>query len=238
MEKQRKKDRTMRIETSSRWPSTSLGLNGLVHVWGPAGAGKSLFAVAMAAQASANTQVEWISTDGKMSFIPHLKRNVKERGGSTGNILVTMTRSHNEAQRAILNLVPLLERSTALIVVDPVTRVADMARSNPTLWGQELIEEALPTLAALAANGSRVLVTSECRLLQESENAPVHQQAIRRWSDKEILIRREMAGRYSSITGIDPKSGVQTQIGRLRLLDTGLIEVNCICQSSDIGRNP
>lgn len=227
----------MATEKSEGQSSSTLGLGGLVHVWGPAGAGKSLLAVAIAAEASVNSHVEWISTDGKLSFIPHLKRNVAVRGGRNGNVVVTMTENHNDALDSILNLVSLLQDNTAVIIVDPVTRVVDMARIDPTMWGEELIEEALPTLAAVADMGSTVLVTSECRSLVEGENTPVHHQTIRRWVDKEILIQREMSGRYSTLTGIEPKSGAHCQAGRLRLLDTGFVEISSCELSTDTGRN-
>jgi hypothetical protein len=193
--------------------------------------------VAIAAEASLYSRVEWISTDGKSSFVSHLKRNVDECSGKVGNIFVTMTHNHIDARKAILNLVPALEGSSALIVVDPLTRVVDMARSEPTMWGQELIEEVLPSLAALVANGSSVVVTSECRSLDEGENAPVHYLAIRRWADNELLVQRDKSGRYSTIISINPKSGVHKQLGRLRLLETGLVEVVRYEQSSDIGGN-
>ncbi len=218
----------MRTQTCSHSFPTLLKITGLVHVWGPAGAGKSLLAIAIAAEASLDSRVEWISTDGKSSFISHLKRNVQHRG-SAANVFVTMTHNHNEVRQTILDLVTSLEGMSALIVVDPLTRVVDMARSEPVMWGQELIEEALPTLAALAAGGSIVLVTSECRSLEEGEKTPVHHKTIRRWADNEILVQREKASMYSTITSIDPKSGAQKEVGRLRLLETGLIEIS-ICQ--------
>jgi hypothetical protein len=148
-----------------------------------------------------------------------------------------MTRNHNEVQQVILDLITFLEGSDALIVIDPLTRVVDMARTDPTMWGQELIEEALPTLAALATGGPCVLVTSECRSLAEGEKTPVHHQAIRRWADNEILVQREKAGSCSTITSIDPKSGAQKQIGRLKLLETGLIEVSIAQPTSETGRS-
>jgi predicted nicotinamide N-methyase len=215
----------------------ALGFRGLVHIRGPAGAGKSLLAVAIAAEVSTNSHVEWINTDGKSSFIPHLRRNIEARGGRMDSISITMAHNHNEALEAILNLVTLVEPDTALVVVDPVTRVVDMSNVDSTMWGEELIEKALPTLAALAANGVTVLATSENRSLLEGEDVPVHHQAIRRWADKEVAIQRERLGSYSTISDIDLKSGTQKPIGRLRLLNTGLIEVTPDQHESEARRN-
>jgi hypothetical protein len=114
---------------------------------------------------------------------------------------------------------------TSLVVVDPVTRVIDMARLNPTLWGQELIEEVLPTLAGVASNGVKVVVISESRVIDGAIACPVHHESIRQWVDHDIAVQRDATGPHSTIIGTN-RTGLEIPLGKLRLLNTGIVEVS------------
>ena len=203
----------------------SMGLEGLTHIWGHAGSGKTLLAVAFAADESVNSAIEWINTDGKMSFVSHLKRNVTAHGGRMSNVTTFLTLNYAQSRDCIMNVASRVAPLTSLVVVDPVTRVIDMARLNPTLWGQQLIEEVLPTLAGVASNGVKVVVISESRVIDGAITCPVHHESIRQWVDHDIAVRRDATGPYSTIIGTN-RAGLEIPLGKLRLLNTGIVEVS------------
>ncbi|MHA2021546.1 MAG: hypothetical protein ACW96N_07520 [Candidatus Thorarchaeota archaeon] len=162
---------------------TSMGLSGFTHVSGLAGSGKTMLAIAIAADASRMSQVEWVNTDSKTRFIPHLKATVTHFGG-----------------------------------VD--TRVIDMARTDPVLWGQELLEEALPTLAALTENREiDVIVMSEIRTIPEVGDLPVHSKAISKWADKTVKVCLDSSGKSSSV--FIEEDGNYREIAHLEVLEDG-----------------
>ncbi|MHA2067655.1 MAG: hypothetical protein ACXABY_25100 [Candidatus Thorarchaeota archaeon] len=175
-------------------------LRGFTHIVGSAGVGKTVLATVIAADISRGTKVEWINTDAKTRFIPHLKATIDHLGGREENVAVTVTKGHKQALETVLSLPNTIESGTSLVVVDPITRVIDMARTDPILWGQELIEEALPTLAALTEGGTiDVIVVSEMRLTPEVGIRPVHFNAISKWADNTVKVCLDSSGKSSSI---------------------------------------
>jgi len=203
----------------------SMGLEGLTHIWGPAGSGKTLLAVAFAADESVSSAVEWINTDGKMSFVKHLRRNVKACGGKMSAVTTFVTLDYAQSRDCVMNVASRITPLTSLVVVDPVTRVIDMARLNPTLWGQELIEEVLPTLAGVVSSGVKVVVISENRVIDGAITCPVHHETIKQWVDHDLAVRRDAIGPYSTIIGTN-RAGLEVPLGKIKLLETGIVEVS------------
>jgi len=169
----------------------SYGLSGLVHVWGQAGSGKTLFASLLAADESRLNHVLWISTDGKLHFASRLKELVRLRNGSASNITIVSALGHVEANQAVFTVRERLRSDTRLVVVDPITRVLDMEHVDDLMWGRNLFEETMPVLAALCSSGERtVVIISEVR---ESETgaAAVHHDTISRWASHDLELRRD-----------------------------------------------
>ncbi|MGY5879081.1 MAG: AAA family ATPase [Candidatus Thorarchaeota archaeon] len=201
---------------------TSLGLGGFIHLWGTAGSGKTLLAVALAADISKYAKVEWINTDGKKSFVRYLKRNIEASGGRSDNVTITMT----DDQPELLELIQTLPGSDlpSLIVIDPITRVLDLARDDPTLWGREIVEDVLPTLAGMVtANDLAIVITSESRMLEDFETRAVHHSTITKWIDHDLCLNRDMSG---SLTHIVRKiEDVEQETAQLRVDQTGVLEI-------------
>ncbi|MFX0108377.1 MAG: hypothetical protein ACFE7R_08845, partial [Candidatus Hodarchaeota archaeon] len=160
------------------------------------------------------------------AFIDSLKKTIDSNGGITSNVKVTIASNHKMAFEAIMALADTRLENSTLIVIDPVTRVLDMSRQNPAMWGQELIEEVLPTLAGLtnSDNGIFVVITSEVRQLSQDGNSPIHHRVIRRWSNKEYLVRRTPVGKQSEIVRIG--DDVERIVGRLTLLEDGTVDLS------------
>ncbi len=176
------------------------GLSGFIHLWGAAGAGKTILASLIAAEASATGHVEWINTDSKKVFIRNLKANVQFVGGKISNINVTIAESHQEAKSVIANLSNIVEEGTNLCVVDPITRTLDLARDDPTLWGQEFVEIILPILASFSRRpGLTIIATSECRQIPNVGTVPLLHRTISKYVDHEVLVRRSQAKSHSGI---------------------------------------
>jgi hypothetical protein len=201
---------------------TTLGLGGLIHLWGTAGSGKTLLAVALASDVSRHARVEWINTDGKKSFVSHLKKNIAASGGKAENVTITMTDDQSE----ILEVIHTLPQSKlpALIVIDPITRVLDLARGDPTLWGREIVEDVLPTLAGISCTADlAIVITSESRALKDSGTRAVHHTTIAKWIDHDLCLNRDSSGSLSHIVRKVEDSEQET--AQLRLAQTGVLEV-------------
>jgi len=201
---------------------TSLDLRGLIHLWGTAGSGKTLLAVALASDVSKHSRVEWINTDGKKSFVSYLKKNVAASGGQVDNVTITMT----DDQFEIIELIRTLPDSNlpSLIVIDPITRVLDLARDDPTLWGRDIVEDVLPTLAGIvSANDLSIVITSECRMLEDSGNRAVYHNTIAKWIDHDLCLNRDISG---SLTHIVRKlEDTEEETAQLRVDPTGFLEI-------------
>lgn len=211
-----------------------LATNGITHLSGSAGTGKTLMAALIASLYTRNSRVQWVSTDGKSSFLAHLKRNMDHYGGKPSNLLVTMTSGSHEALEVILSLPSKLTEGTALIVIDPITRVLDMSRTSPDLWGRELFEDALPTLAAIAATmGLSVLITSEVR---ESESGlrAVYYQKIRRWAGMNLYFERHIGFDVSRIFLLDQDGHPTCQMGSLEMDANGYSMVQLSSSSLEV----
>ena len=200
----------------------SLNLGGLIHFWGPAGCGKTLLAVALASDVSKLERVDWINTDGKKSFVSYLKANIASAGGRPENVTISMIDTQSELLEVIENL-PKSELP-ALLVIDPITRVLDLGRENPTLWGRELVEDVLPTLAGLvAANDIAIIITSESRMVEESKTQPIHHQTIAKWIDHDLCLSRELSSSKTRITRKLEDSEQET--AQLRVDSSGLLQI-------------
>jgi predicted ATP-dependent serine protease len=172
-----------------------LDMGDLFHIWGEAGAGKTLLACAIAAEANKDGHVRWVCTDGKRSFVRTLRTNLMTLDDY--NITVNVPTGHKEVQEAILSLPKSIPPDTSLIVVDPITRVLDMSRQDYVMWGRELIEAALPSLVALNQKGVKVVLVSEVRCL-EHQAVPVMHESISVWKPVDLHVVRS-PGRDSTI---------------------------------------
>jgi len=198
-----------------------LGLKGLIHIWGDAGTGKTLLACMITSDESRFSKVEWINTDAKQSFVSQLKRSIESRGGEIQNIAVTLTSSRQEVRNLILNLVETIESDVSLVVIDSVTRLLDMAREDPILWGRELVEEALPSLAGIVnQKGLNVIVTSESRVVDDSRTLAVYHKTIAKWADFDVRLVKNGVGDSSEIIlGLEEEK----PIGILQLHESSVV---------------
>lgn len=200
-----------------------LGLSGLIHLWGDAGSGKTLFAVALACDVSKNHRVEWINADAKKSFVSHLKKNAVASGGKMENITVTFTEDQAELCTLIEGL-PSAIAGVSLIVIDPITRVLDLARNDPVLWGREIIEDVLPTLTGIVAqNNVDIIITSESRMMQDSINRAVHHNSISRWADHDLYMSRSIGRPHMQVSRFSEDK--KEEFASMRIDDRGMIEV-------------
>jgi DNA replication protein DnaC len=200
----------------------SLGLGGLIHLYGPAGSGKTLLAVALASDVSKHSRVEWICTDGKKSFVSYLKNNITASDGSPEKVSITIV----EGQTELLELIRKLPESDlpSLLVIDPITRVLDLGRENPTMWGRELVEDVLPTLAGLStANDLAVVITSESRMLDDSNNHAIHHSAISKWIDHDLCLNRDMSGSRTRI--VRRSEDIDQETALLKVDQSGILEI-------------
>jgi hypothetical protein len=209
-----------------------LGLNGLIHVSGLAGSGKTLFAVALASDCAEKTHVEWICTDGKNSFISHLKRNVNQ--DRTSSISIQRPTGYHEVQKAIMDLPTKLHEDTSLIVIDAITRVLDMSHENPIMWGRLFFEDVLPTLAGLSASKQiQILLVSESRLKHEGNVDSVFHDVITKWMDHDLIITRDLLGKSSEICSYKERR----LLANLTLDDQGTICIKPIHTKQEVTSN-
>jgi hypothetical protein len=174
-----------------------VGSSNLLHLWGPAGSGKTLLATSLAAEASRSGIVEWINTDGKRGFIPILRTNTAAVGGIFSNIRVTFAQGPAEARTAVMQTPETTHTGTRMVVVDSVTRVLDMSKVDDIMWGRELLEEALPSLAALAEKGIVIVLTSEVRSTEVGV-VPVLHDSVGSWKPMTLRAARG-PGRHSTL---------------------------------------
>lgn len=171
----------------------------IIHIGGASGSGKTLLAAQLAAFESRSTRVDWLCCDGKKSFIRYLKRAMESTGGIQSHLSLTIAENHNDVLETILSTHDRISQNTALIVVDPITRVLDMSRKDEIMWGRALFEEALPTLSGLAIQRNvTLLITSEVRFRGDM-TAPVFWDKLRTWLDADYLIRRASDSNISEI---------------------------------------
>ena len=194
---------------------TSLGLSGLIHFWGTAGSGKTLIAVAIASDMSKYSKVEWINADGKKSFVTQLKKNVEVCNGHPENIVITFVQSPKALVDEIHALPDRIDE-TGLIIIDPITRVLDMAHRDPILWGQEIVEDILPTLAGITQQFNiDIIVTSECRSMSDLKIHAVHHETIAKWADHDLRIERDPTGLFSHILNLTPDKEQEAAIFKI-----------------------
>jgi len=175
------------------------GLDGLIHLSGVAGSGKTLFAVALASKATRSGKVLWINTDAKTAFVNHLKVNIDSVGGDRTAISILPIMGHKRVREAILDLPDSLDKNAVLLVVDPVTRALDMSHREDVMWGREMFEEVMPTLAGLViARGLNMVIVSESRSLDHEPVAGFHR-SIKRWADHDLVLSRRYGASVTDV---------------------------------------
>jgi hypothetical protein len=162
-------------------------MGNLFHIWGEAGTGKTLLACALVAEVVREGHVRWVCADGKQSFAKSLRANVGAL--EVHNITVNIPRGNQDVRNVILTLTESIHSDTSMVVIDPITRVLDMARRDDIMWGVELLEEALPSLVALSEMGIKVVLVSEVRNL-EDKIVPVMHGSIAVWRPVDLQIVR------------------------------------------------
>jgi predicted ATP-dependent serine protease len=194
-----------------------LELSGLVHISGQSGTGKTLLAVALAADTARQSFVDWINTDGKLSFTSYLRKNIDEDRAK--RISIHNPLGFRKSYDAIMNL---QIKDDSLVVIDTITRLLDMSSNSHELWGRELIEEILPTLAAHAqSKNATILLLNESRYRTDDELEPVFRIMIDRWVDHHLELKREYLSKKSTIHLFDDED----EIAYLLLDKEGMIEI-------------
>jgi RecA/RadA recombinase len=206
---------------------TLLGLpipKGLVHVMGLAGSGKTIFAARLAVEASRTGGVEWICNDNKSSVLRYLRSTAEAYQGLLERIYVTFTKNSAEALTAISSLPENLAAEDSLVVIDPITHTLDLGNVDSPMWGRELIEDVMPTLASLAKDkGIPILLISQCRYIPDLGVAPIHNATIKKWVDLEILVKRSYGESQSHMEAVTA-SGMSSTLGTTRLRNSSIVE--------------
>ncbi len=191
----------------------------MIHVWGPPAAGKTLFVSMLAAEIVDSGYVHWLALDGKVSQLAHLKKMIERRGRDASAISVSVAGNSAEARRLVMGSTRSLRDDTVLLVVDPITRVLDMSHRDEIMWGREMFEEALPTLAGLArARDIMVAMTSEIREYDTGYRAVYHD-IIRGWVDCEFRLYRDMSSNVTRVYKTRHGGEGEYQVGKMILDD-------------------
>lgn len=193
-----------------------------LHVWGQAGTGKTLLASALAADASRLGIVEYVNTDGKRSLVRALKAHTSIFGGRASNIRVSLPNGASEAIHVLRAVTLSAVPETRMIVVDPITRVLDMSTVDDVMWGRELIEEILPSLAALSARGVRTLLVSEVRNT-EVGLLPVMHDSVKRWKPRNLRATKG-PGRHSTL--LLPTEEGEEVLALMRIDERGCLQLD------------
>ena len=199
------------------------GLHGLIHLSGVAGSGKTLFAVGLASNATRSGNVLWINTDAKTAFVNHLKVNIDSVGGDRTAMSILPIMGHRRIRKAILDLPGSLDADTVLIVVDPVTRALDMSHKEDVMWGRELFEEVMPTLAGLViARRLNVVIVSESRSF-DYEPVAVFHRSIKGWADHDLVLSRRYGALVTDVARYQTQGKVPFL--QLTLTEEGIVRV-------------
>ncbi len=208
-----------------------LGVQGFIHLWGASGSGKTLLAMQAAAIKSRNSHVIWICTDFKVNFIQRLRDLVALYNGNSSNIVIILTKGSSETYDAITNLKSEIDDTTSLVIIDTITRVLDMARRDPLLWGREMVEDVLPYLAGLVTSRKiSILCTSECRTLDSEGPKPVFHDALRKWVDIDLQLLRPHGSYRTEINDTINNTQIAIQV----LKSDGLPKVTRLAISESI----
>ncbi len=216
-------ERSGRVARSQLEDDSMFGLNGLIHLSGVAGSGKTLFAVALASKATRSGKVLWINTDAKTAFVNHLKVNIDSVGGDKSAISILPIMGHKRVREAILNLPGSLDEDTVLIVVDPVTRALDMSHREDVMWGREMFEEVMPTLAGLViSRGLNVVIVSESRSFDHEPVAVFHR-SIKGWADHDLVLSRRYGALVTDVARCQTEGKVP--FVQFTLAEEGIVKV-------------
>lgn len=192
-----------------------------MHLSGSAGTGKSLLASIIAALFSRSGAVVWIATDGKSGFIKHLKCNLEHYGGVSSNISVTRVMGYTAILEVIHSIDEHMSENTCLVVIDSITRVLDMSRNDPLLWGRVLFEEVLPILASVSETRKiPILLTSEVRDTEGTSKAVYHSK-FKQWAHMDLVLERPHGLSYSKILQCEGSDCSYEEVGRLELNPEG-----------------
>ncbi len=179
----------------------------MIHVWGPPACGKTLFVSMLAAESVDRGYIHWLVLDGKTSHFARLKKMIEKRGRESSSVTVRVADNAADARKLVMESTQRMNEDTALVVVDPITRVLDMSRRDEIMWGRELFEEALPTLAGIAhARDVIVAMTSEVRESDIGHRAVYHD-ILKSWTDCDLRLSRDMSSNvthvYKAFNGAD-----------------------------------
>jgi hypothetical protein len=127
-----------------------------------------------------------------------------------------------------MSTVDRLRDTSKMVVIDPVTRVLDMSHEDIDMWGRELFEEILPTLAGLTiSKGICVLIVSEMR---HGENgvSPVYHRSIRTWLDLDISLTRIDQDSITKISVLNGDDLEPVHVADMKVSATGIVEIAVI----------
>jgi hypothetical protein len=198
-------------------------LKGASHISGSSGSGKTVLAVWMAARATKHGQVLWVNTDGKLTFVESLRKNISAIGGMTERL--SIIKGHKQALDAVRSVSDLLVDDTCLVIIDPITRVLDLGRKNEIMWGRNLFENALPGIAgSTIPRGVSLVVTSEARQLDDETKA-IHQNSINRFMDRELNLTRLYGSKTTTITLMNLQTMKESVCGSLEVTPEGIVRL-------------